>query len=241
MSIHHLKTPDQSSSGIDKIKELYRNDTRRFWIVQRLTDEFKTHSFDMVFCREFMATITEGNPENHKLQTLVPLNEYLSYMDIDMSHADKLLEGFFTDNTQDLSVYNIPDVRNEALQIGSNKVSFITDELCYHSFEHTELVPIYMVNKQDTLTLDSTTDLVEADYYILLQHAEFIEFVFRSYSVFVKTNQFAKDGFLPVWNSYLTLMQANSTAKNLEEIHRIYWLSQCPEYAHAHKFSNSTN
>lgn len=72
-------------------------------------------------------------------------------------------------------------------------------------------------------------------------HTEFIELVFRSYSLLVERGEFANTGFLGVWQQYLELMQQHATSDNLEEIHRTYWLSLCPEISNLANTTQGVN
>lgn len=226
---------------IKQLKQKYEDDPRRLWSVKRLNDYFDGHNFDMLFFREVVSTCLEDNTEKHQLQTLIPLNQYLAYMEIDLTHSDKLIEGFFRDNQQSLDVIYEPDCYKEIIAINPNKAQFLSYEVSYESFIYRDLVPIYIVNKCGECTVNNFNDIVSGDFYVQLEHLIFIEFVCRSYSMFVKSGEFAKAGFLDVWDRYLTLMQENATSENLEEIHRAFWISQCPELANLNQTTNSIN
>lgn len=224
------------------IKTLFnKRNPRRWWMVTRQADILDNQQFDLLFFRDLEDLFLVDSPENHRHKMLVPLLQYTKYIDINPDHTDALIEGYLSDNCSELDIHYSPKTAINLIKCDPAKAQLTNDEVCSESFLYSDLVPIYLVNKPRALEDIPDDSIIEAELYVLCEHTEFIELVFRSYSLFVEYEKFAKDGFSKVWQDYLTLMQENPTAPNIEEIHRAYWFSLCPEISNLTNSATSFN
>ena len=213
----------------DKLQEA---SPRRWWMVRRFTDQFQGQQFDMLFFRDLEDSFKNKNPEDDRRQMLIPLYQWLEFIGVNGDNSDNLLASFLTDNCSTLDVHCYPATALYVVASNPKRQAFTTDEISLESFIHDDLVPIYMVNKRGEMERpDREENPINVELYFKLEHIEFFELVFRAYSLLVENNQFENPNLLPIWQQYLTLMQENATAENLEEIHRGYWFSHCPEFA----------
>lgn len=207
----------------DKLQEA---SPRRWWMVRRFTDQFQGQQFDMLFFRDLEDLFKNKNPEDDRRQMLIPLYQWLEFIGVNGENSDNLLASFLTDNCSTLDVHCYPATALYVVASNPERQAFTTDEISLESFIHDDLVPIYMVNKRGEMERpDRAENPINVELYFKLEHIEFFELVFRCYSLLVENKQFENPKLLPVWQQYLTLMQENATADNLEEIHRSYWLS----------------
>lgn len=205
---------------------------RRWWMVRRFTDQFQGQQFDMLFFRDLEDLFKNKNPEDDRHQMLIPMYQWLEFIGVNNESSQNLLETFLTDNCSALDVHYYPATALYVVANNPERQSFTTDEISLESFIHDDdSVPIYMVNKRGEMEREKDDNVVYAEFYFKFEHIEFFELVFRCYSLLVDNNQFKNPKLLPVWQQYLTLMQENATADNLEDIHRSYWFSHCPEFA----------
>lgn len=213
----------------DRIQEA---SPRRWWMVRRFTDQFQGQQFDMLFFRDLEDLFKNKNPEDDRHQMLIPLYQWLEFIEVNNESSENLLASFLTDNYSSLDVHCYPATALYVVASNPERQSFTTDEISLESFIYDDLVPIYLVNKRGEMERpDRAENPIDVEFYFKFEHVEFFELVFRCYSLLVENKQFENPKLLPVWQQYLTLMQENASADNLEEIHRGYWLSHCPEFA----------
>ena len=231
MSIIQLNTPATNGENLHNHLLTKINDStpQRWWIVKRISDNYSAQQFDMIFFRDLGDVINQTDPKGDRHQMLIPLMQWLDFIEVKREHSEALLEGYFNDNHQALDVHNCPLVALAMIRDTPERLPFISDELAYESFALDDLVPIYMVNLSGELEREQTNNPPHCEFYIQLEHIEFAEFVFRAYSLLVERGEFTKLGCAEAWERYLTMMQENALAENLEEIHRAYWLSLCPD------------
>lgn len=225
------KSLNDAKFEADVLAKIHESSPSRWWMARRYSDQFETQQFDLIFLRDLGDLLKQSDPEQNRRKMLTPLYQYLKYINVNGEHADALLEGYLFDNLNPLNLYLCPELASTFIAKNPDKSQFITPEFSYESFLFSDLVPIYMVNKFGECEQDKENNIVNCDLYIQLEHTEFIEMIFRPYSIFVEHKEFAKDGFIKTWSSYLALMQQNIISENLENIHRMYWFSFCPELA----------
>lgn len=221
--------------------KVHESNPQRWWIVTRKSDNLANHQFDLVFFRDLGDTLNQIEPEQQRHKMLVPLYQYLDYIEINSEHSDKLLSGFFNYAYIPLDVHHSPDVNLSFIHHYPTQQGFITEELTYFNFAPSDLVPFYMVNKHGELEREKNENKTYCDLYIEFEHIKFAELVFRAYSLLVECGAFARPEFLNEWQRYLELMQNNATADNLEELHRMYWLSYHPELANLSNTAKGVN
>ena len=210
--------------------KLNEHNPRRWWWVRRFSDQFMGQQFDLIFCRDMEDTFTNDDPEMDNKQMLIPLYQWLEFMEVGNANSDNLLEVFLSDNYYPLDVHYYPTTTLYLLQEKPDRANFASDEQCLESFLHDdEIVPIYMVSQRGEMERVKDDNVVYAEAYFKFEHLVFFELVFRCYSLLVDAGEFKKPELLPIWHNYLELMQRNAAANNLEEIHRMFWSSYCPE------------
>ena len=216
---------------LEEIKaKLNEHNPRRWWWVRRFSDQFMEQKFDLIFCRDMADTFNIDDPEMDHRQMLIPLYQWLEFMEVSNANSDNLLEVFLSDNYYPLNVHYHPTTTLYLLQEKPDRANFASDELCLESFLHDdEIVPIYMVSKPGEMERAKDDNVVYTDCYFKFEHLHFFELVFRCYHLLVEAGEFKKPELLPIWHNYLELMQRNAAVENIEEIHRMYWSSYCPE------------
>lgn len=235
------KSLNDAKFEADVLAKIHESSPKRWWLVRRKSHQFDNQQLDLIFFRDLGDVLKQIPTDQHRYKMLIPLYQYLNYIQVNDEHTDALLEGYFGDNHTALNIHNCPTSALAFIAKYPDQQQFLAPELSYESFLFSDLVPIYMINKFGELEKVKENNSVDCDLYVHFEHTEFIELVFKSFSLIVSNYYFAKDGFIQIWHQYLTLMQENAEAPNIENIHHMYWLSFCPELANLSNTAKGVN
>ncbi|MBX9866607.1 MAG: hypothetical protein K2Y14_06800, partial [Burkholderiales bacterium] len=168
------------------LAKIQESELNSWWVVHRTSTQFNDHQFNLLVFRDLADVLHISYPARHKHKLLIPLYQYLDYIQINSEHSEKLLEVFFHDSYIPLDVHHQPIVSLGFIKQYRHKQNFITNEFSWYGFYQNEIVPIYLVNKQGELENQESGHLPHCDLYIEFEHIKFAELVFRAYSLLVE-------------------------------------------------------